>query len=90
MGYFIREGYWNKGIATHALRLVIDYAFQQFDIVRIHTGVYEHNLASQRVLEKCGFKKEGIFIKAVYKSGIYLNEARYAIIKDDEPQKEKL
>jgi len=90
VGYFIGEEYWNRGIATRALNLIISYAFENFDLVRLHTGVYEYNKASQRVLEKCGFVKEGVFRKAVYKKGEFLNEVRYAKIKDDEPEKEKL
>jgi ribosomal-protein-alanine N-acetyltransferase len=82
VGYFIGEPYWNKGIATTALQLITDYGFKNLDVIRIHTGVYEHNLSSQRVLEKCGFKKEGVFQKAVFKQGVYLNEVRFAKIND--------
>jgi RimJ/RimL family protein N-acetyltransferase len=81
VGYFIGEQYWNKGIATASLMLICDFGFSQLDIVRIHAGVFEHNLASQRVLEKCGFVKEGVFIKAVYKREIFWNEVRYAKLK---------
>jgi RimJ/RimL family protein N-acetyltransferase len=81
VGYFIGEEYWNKGIVTAALTLICEYGFTTLDIVRIHTGVYEHNLASQRVLEKCGFTREGIFKMAVFKNEKYLNEVRYAKLK---------
>jgi len=46
--------------------------------VRIHTGVFDFNKASQRVLEKAGFKLEGIFEKSVIKNGKILDEYRYA------------
>ena len=78
VGYFIGEEYWNKGIASVALSLACEYGFKTLDIVRIHAGVYEHNLASQRVLEKCGFSREGVFKKAVYKREQFWNEVRYA------------
>jgi [ribosomal protein S5]-alanine N-acetyltransferase len=78
IGYFVGEAYWNKGIATAAVNLITEYGFKNLDIVRIHTGVFEHNLASQRVLEKCGFVKEGVFESAVYKNGKFWNEVRYA------------
>ena len=81
VGYFIGEEYWNKGIASVALSLACEYGFKTLDIVRIHAGVYEHNLASQRVLEKCGFSREGVFKKAVYKREQFWNEVRYAKIK---------
>lgn len=82
VGYFLGEDYWGKGIMTRALGLICEYGFQHLDIVRIHTGVYEHNIASQRVLEKCGFVKEGVFRKAVFKNDQYWNEVRYALIKE--------
>jgi [ribosomal protein S5]-alanine N-acetyltransferase len=81
VGYFIGEEYWNKGIASAALQLACDYAFRNLDVVRVHAGVYEHNLASQKVLEKCGFVKEGIFAKAVFKQEKYWNEVRYAKLR---------
>jgi len=81
VGYFIGEDYWNKGIVTTALNLITDYGFRNLNIVRILTGVYEHNLASQRVLEKCGYVKEGVFQKAVFKREKYWNEVRYAKLK---------
>ena len=78
IGYFIGEPYWNKGIVTTAVNLITDYGFKCLDIVRIHTGVFEYNTASQRVLEKCGFEKEGIFKKSICKDNKIWNEIRYA------------
>ncbi len=81
IGYFIGEPYWNKGIITAAVNLITDYGFNQLDIIRIHTGVFEYNFASQKVLEKCGFIKEGIFRKSVFKQGKLWDEVRYAKLK---------
>lgn len=80
IGYFIGEPYWNKGIVTAAVNLVTEYGFKNLDIVRIHTGIFEFNQASQRVLEKCGFIKEGVFQKSVFKQDKLWNEVRYAKI----------
>jgi len=81
IGYFIGEPYWNKGIVTTAVNLITEYGFQQLGIIRIQTGVFEYNTASQRVLEKCGFVKEGIFRKSVIKRGKLWDEVRYAKLK---------
>ena len=51
IGYFIGEPFWNKGIVTTAVNLITEYGFQQLGIIRIQTGVFEYNTASQRVLE---------------------------------------
>lgn len=81
IGYFIGEPYWNKGIVTSAVNLISEYGFSHLGIVRIQTGIFEYNTASQRVLEKCGFVKEGIFRKSVFKQGKLWDEVRYAKLK---------
>ena len=78
LGYFIGEPYWNKGITTRAVKLICDYGFRELDVVRIYSGVFEFNLPSQRVLEKCGFEREAVLKSAVCKKGRIFNEIRYA------------
>lgn len=81
IGYWIGEPYWGLGIATKAVGLLTEYRFDQLDLVRIYTGVFDFNKASQRVLEKSGFKLEGVFEKSVIKNGQIHNELRYAKLK---------
>ena len=81
IGYFIGEPYWNKGIITTAVKLICDYGFDQLGIIRIQTGIFEYNHASQRVLEKCGFVREGVFAKSVFKQGKLWDEVRFALLK---------
>ncbi|MGB8359643.1 MAG: GNAT family N-acetyltransferase [Bacteroidales bacterium] len=80
LGYFIGEPYWNKGITTRAVNLICEYGFKELDIVRIYSGIFEYNPASQRVLEKCRFEKEAISKSAIIKKGEIYNEIRYARI----------
>jgi len=80
IGYFLGEPYWNKGIMTAAVNLITEYGFGELGFARIHTGVYEFNPASQRVLEKCGYTKEGIFRKNVFRENRLWDEVRYAKI----------
>jgi RimJ/RimL family protein N-acetyltransferase len=80
IGYFIGEPFWNKGIATKAVKLMTEWGFNQLDIVRIHAGVFDYNLSSQHVLEKCGFVKESVSRQAIYKNGRFCDEIRYAKI----------
>ena len=82
IGYFLGEPFWNKGIATKAVNLITEFGFRELKLARIHTGVYEYNPASQRVLEKCGYVKEGVFRKSVFKMGQLWDEVRYAKLAD--------
>jgi len=79
-GYWIGEPYWGKGIATSALKLIVGYAFNELQLVRVYSGVFDYNKASQRVLEKAGFQLEGILRSSVFKNQRLIDEYRYAII----------
>ncbi|MEH0156165.1 GNAT family N-acetyltransferase [Limibacter armeniacum] len=81
IGYFIGEPYWGKGIVTQAVKAMVDYAFETFEVVRIFAGVFEHNKASMRVLEKVGFQLEAIHRKAVIKNGKLMDEYLYVYHK---------
>ena len=59
IGYFLDRKYWNKGIITECVKVVVKFGFEQLWLERIFTSVEPNNIASQRVLEKNGFIKEG-------------------------------
>jgi RimJ/RimL family protein N-acetyltransferase len=79
LGYWLAEDYWGNGILTRAIPQIVDFAFKTYDITRIYSRPYSTNLASQRVLEKTGFKLEGRFEKTIFKNGEYLDELVYAV-----------
>lgn len=83
LGYWIGEPYWNKGIATAAVQLIVHYAFATMDINRVFSGVFEYNTASMKVLEKCGFVKEGVAKKAVVKNNRLWDHHLYALLKEE-------
>lgn len=80
IGYFIGEPYWGKGIATQAVKIIVDYGFSQLNIHRIFAGVFSYNEASRKVLENAGFKSEGVSKDAVFKNGIFYDEWKFARI----------
>lgn len=77
IGYWVGEPYWGKGIATIAVELIIEYGFNELELNRIYSGVFEYNIASMKVLEKNGFEKEGIFKKAIIKNQKVCDEHRF-------------
>ena len=80
IGYWIGEPYWGLGIATKSVKLITEYGFTNLGLVRIYTGVFDFNKASQRVLEKAGFKQECIFEKSVFKNNKICDEYRFGLI----------
>jgi ribosomal-protein-alanine N-acetyltransferase len=79
LGYWLAETYWGKGIVPKAILQMITYGFETFDIDRIYARPFGTNLASQRVLEKCGFVLEGRFEKTLFKNGQFQDELIYAV-----------
>ncbi|MCC6537904.1 MAG: GNAT family N-acetyltransferase [Bryobacterales bacterium] len=59
VGFELRRPCWNQGIATEALRAVIDCAFDQWEARCVRAAVREPHAASMRVLEKAGLVKQG-------------------------------
>lgn len=57
--YAIAEKYRNKGYATQALKRMLNYAFEEMNLLVIAAWVRSHNQSSARVLEKCSFTFEG-------------------------------
>lgn len=59
VGYWVARPYWNRGIATEALQLLIDYCFRQRGFRTLWADYFPDNQASGRVMQKCGFKDTG-------------------------------
>lgn len=82
LGYWIAEPFWGKGIATSAIKEIIPYGFQTFEITRIFARPYGTNKASQRVLQKAGFQLEAHLEKTIFKNNMFLDEFIYAVRND--------
>lgn len=59
MGYWLGERYWNNGYTTEAAHALIDMAFRTRDIEQIDARCRVTNIASRRVIQKCGFQLQG-------------------------------
>lgn len=81
LGYWLGEPFWGKGIASQAVGIFTEYAFANFDLVRIYAFVFEWNRASARVLEKAGYRLEGRLEKSVIKDGQIIDQFLYAILR---------
>ena len=73
VGYTLSKSYWNMGIATEALKCVIDFMINIVGIERIYAYHDINNVASGRVMQKCGMN----FIKR--KTKLFLNSNKYMV-----------
>jgi len=73
----------NKGYCTEGVEIMVDYLFLSKDIVRIQAETLVENSASQRVLEKAGFTKEGIKRKSSFVRGLWQDDILYSILREE-------
>lgn len=78
-----------KGYGTKATLALIRYGLLEMNLHLIYSQIVEYNVASQRVKEKCGFRKDGILRDRVYKNGQYYNLTIWSVTKEDLPDEEK-
>ena len=83
LGYWLAEPFWGNGIVTKAVKQMVKYGFDNFEIDRIYARPFGSNLASQKVLEKAGFLLEARFAKTLIKKGEYEDELVYAVRRDE-------
>lgn len=71
--------YWGQGVATEVILELIKYAFSNLHIEYISAEVEEANIPMQKVFEKVGFKKDGMFEGARMKEGKRINVMHFGI-----------
>ena len=81
LGYWLRKKYWNKGIMTEAVRLMTNIGFKKYKLARIYAYAFLKNTASRKVLEKNGYKLEGVMRKDTLKDGKLYDSTIYAKLK---------
>ncbi|MEM1263917.1 MAG: GNAT family protein [Pseudomonadota bacterium] len=69
LGYWIGTAFAGRGLATEAAAAVVDYGFGTLAMCRLEAQYLSRNSESGRVLEKLGFKQEGLLREASYKHG---------------------
>jgi len=80
IGYWLAKPHWGKGIMTQVVRTFSAWAMREMELLRLEAPVYAFNIASQRVLEKCGYKEEGYLRKAYFKNGQYQDGKLFALV----------
>ncbi|MDR1142154.1 MAG: GNAT family N-acetyltransferase [Planctomycetaceae bacterium] len=82
IGYWLGENYWNKGIMTEVVKEMVSYTFLNFpELKKIYATPFCFNIASQRVLQKAGFKCEAILKQAAIKNEKIIDLHYYSFIK---------
>jgi ribosomal-protein-alanine N-acetyltransferase len=83
IGYNLVPNERRKGYCTEAVRIIVDYLFLSKEIRRIQAQTHPRNVASQKVLEKAGFTKEGTLRKSYFGRGEWIDSLIYSILREE-------
>lgn len=83
VGYWIGAPFARAGYMSEALRAVIHHAFTALDLSRLESACLPENAASRGVLEKCGYKYEGVAQSYLQINGRWRNHVLYANLRGD-------
>jgi len=83
VGYWLGKDWRGRGLMTEALGLVLNFSFEKLKLHRIFAFVFSDNIASQRVLEKMGFKKEGELREHKYRFGKWKDAIVFGILEKE-------
>jgi RimJ/RimL family protein N-acetyltransferase len=72
-----------KGYGTVATKALLKYAFEQLNLNCIYSHIIDYNIPSQKVKEKCGFRREGLLRNRIYKNGKYHDVVVWSIMNGD-------
>jgi RimJ/RimL family protein N-acetyltransferase len=90
IGMYINPEFRGKGYGTSAMKILLDYAFNERRLNKYQGFVIEGNIASETMLVKLGCVKEGIIRGTTFHQGKYWNEIHYGLFAEEFNQKYKI
>jgi len=83
LGYFLRKKYWGIGYGSEAAGMLITYVFTHTKMHKVIACCSKENVASERVMKKCGMKKEAETRKGRLQQGCWCDGLEYGILKEE-------
>ena len=83
VGYWVAEERNGRGYASEALGGVVSFAFDRLQLHRVQAAIMPRNVASIRVVEKNGFRREGLAERYLLIGGRWEDHAIYAVTRED-------
>jgi ribosomal-protein-alanine N-acetyltransferase len=83
LGYWIGAPHSRQGYMREAIAGIVQFAFTTLDLSRVEAACLPENAASRGVLEKCGFKYEGVAQSYLQINGRWRNHVLYANLRSD-------
>lgn len=86
IGYWIDRHYAGRGLVPRAVALAADYCWQVLQLHRIEIAIRPENAASLRVVEKLGFREEGLRPNYLHIAGQWCDHRIFALNRDEVPK----
>jgi [ribosomal protein S5]-alanine N-acetyltransferase len=83
LGYWLLPDFWGQGLMQEAAQDFLLQTYRNTKINRLYAEVEEPNLASQRLLQRCGFVLEGLSRECEFKDGRFISLYQYARLRSD-------
>ena len=83
LGYWVGAKYAKQGYMTAAVRAVIPFVFDQLELHRLEAACLPTNQASIKLLERTGFKREGLARRYLRINGVWQDHLLYALLESD-------
>lgn len=83
MGYELDRPFWRQGFMSEALPAILEYAFAQMNSNRVEAFVNAGNVKSTGILEKMGFKLDGVLREYEFARGKFVDQYCYSLLKSD-------
>lgn len=83
IGYKVAESHQGRGLATAAVKLLVEMVFRETNLRKLMAYVHDRNVASCRVLEKVGFRQEGLLREHYIINGVPENELLFGLLKHE-------
>ena len=85
VGYWIDQAVAGRGVMPTAVAMVVDHCFFTVGLHRIEVNIRPENAASRRVVEKLGFRNEGVRPRYLHIDGAWRDHLSYALTVEDVP-----
>lgn len=86
VGYWVDRKVAGRGVMSTALGLVLDHCFGPVGLHRVEANVRPENVASRRVVEKLGFREEGVHARYLFIDEDWRDHVSYALLREDAPE----
>ncbi|TQV89610.1 GNAT family N-acetyltransferase [Aliikangiella coralliicola] len=90
LGYRLNQKFSGQGLCTAAVRIVVNYLFSEFNLHKLIACCDPRNVASYRVMEKLGMKREGHFTQHFLNDGEWTDQYQYGLLHSEWESKNRL